>query len=185
MSRHNYTNPAFSQQDEYYRPPSAQPASSPARVHRSESSRSFHLNSQYNRSLRNIASTRSIQVTQKSNTGLNCSHHQQHQPPKPGPKPMHGLSAIPTPQGSRYGSVSDVQSQSSSGRYALVPVEELGNNNKGRYAVLPAQAASRFVKSQENLDRFLDGEEEELPHNFSDQVNHFLIKLKVSSKMFS
>ena len=85
---------------------------------------------------------------------------------------MNGFSGIPTPQGSRYGSVSDVQSQSSSGRYALVPVEELGTNNNGRYAVLPAQTASRFVKSQENLDRFLDGEnnEDELPHNFSDQV---------------
>lgn len=126
---------------------------------------------------------------QRMNSGLslNCSHHQLHQPtlslpPRPGPKPsintriVEGNSALPKvppfPSGSRYGSISDVQNQSTSGRYALVPVEELNKSSQGRYAVLPAQTASRFVsKSQENLDRFVDAEDDgdELPHNYSDQ----------------
>jgi hypothetical protein len=79
----------------------------------------------------------------------------------------------PFPSGSRYGSISDVQNQSSSGRYALVPVEELNSNSQGRYAVLPAQTASKFIsKSQENLDRFVDeDDDDELPHNYSDQFS--------------
>lgn len=180
MSRHNYTNPAFCQDEAYARPPSAQQAptivkASPARVHRSESFRSFHSVASTNRSLRS--------GMQRMNSGLslNCSHHQLHQPtlslpPRPGPKPIstrivEGVASPPKvpayPVGSRYGSISDVQNPSSSGRYALVPVEELNKSREGRYAVLPSQAASRFVKSQENLDHFNDLEE--LPYNFSDQ----------------
>jgi hypothetical protein len=130
-----------------------------------------------------------------SGQSLNCSHHQQHQlplsvPPRPGPKPLSsrvvdGGNANAKPPhyqqpppastaGSRYGSITDVLNQSSlSGRYALVPVEELGSRNQGRYAVLPPRTASKFIsKSQENLDRFDDGTEDdgdELPHNYSDQ----------------
>lgn len=185
MSRHNYTNPAFCQDETYNRPPSAQPTqtivkSSPARVHRSESIRSFHSVASTNRSLR------SGMQGMNSGLSLNCSHHQLHQPlslpPRPGPKPsiatriVEGNAAPPKvppfPTGSRYGSITDVQNQSSSGRYALVPVEELNSSRKGRYAVVPAQTASRFVsKSQENLDRFVDPEDDgdELPHNYSDQ----------------
>lgn len=181
MSRHNYTNPAFCQDEVYQRAPSAQPTpanvkSSPARVHRSESIRSFHSVASTNRSLRS--------GMQRMNSGLNlsCSHHQLQQPalslpPRPGPKPIstrivEGNAAPPQlppfPVGSRYGSISDVQNQSTSGRYALVPVEELNLSSQGRYAVLPAQTASRFIsKSQENLDRF-DDCEDEMPFKFSD-----------------
>ena len=198
MSRHNYTNPAFCQ-EEYYRPPSVQPtlsiptSNSPARVHRSESIRSFHSVASTNRSLRS--------GMQRMNSGLslNCSHHQQHQPlslpPRPGPKPIatrvvEGIASPPKPKpppypaGSRYGSVADVQNQSTSGRYALVPVEELSSSNKGRYAVLPAQTASRFVKSQENLDRFMESESDgdELPHNYSDTAFSSLPPLISSPK---
>lgn len=184
MSRHNYTNPAFCQDEPFQRPAPTHPAPtivkhSPARVHRSESIRSFHSVASTNRSLRS--------GMQRMNSGLslNCSHHQLHQPtlslpPRPGPKPIstrvvEGNAAPPKvppfPVGSRYGSISDVQNQSSSGRYALVPVEELNKSSEGRYAVLPAQTASRFVsKSQENLDRTSEHDyEDELPHNFSDQ----------------
>lgn len=187
MSRFNYTNPAFSQdevQTTSTRPSSNQQTvakSSPARVHRSESIRSFHSVASTNRSLRS--------GMQRMNSGLslNCSHHQQHQqplslPPRPGPKPLsarvvEGNAAPkppPFPAGSRYGSISDIKNQSTSGRYALVPVEELSNSNQGRYAVLPPQTASKFVsKSQENLDRFVDPEDDgdELPHNYSDQFS--------------
>lgn len=195
MSRHNYTNPAFCQDEVLATTttnshPTVTAASlknnSPARVHRSESIRSFHSVASTNRSLRSGA-------IQRMNSGmsLNCSHHQQHSmplslPPRPGPKPRvvaDGNSNIKQQQqqplahqisttGSRYGSISDVQNQSVSGRYALVPVEELSSSNHGRYAVLPAQTASRFIsKSQENLDRFIDAEDDgdELPHNYSDQ----------------
>lgn len=186
MSRHNYTNPAFCQDEIYNRPPPVQAAivkHSPARVHRSESIRSFHSVASTNRSLRS--------EMQRMNSGLslNCSHHQLHQPPafslppRPGPKPIstriiEGNAAAPNvppyPNGSRYGSISDVQNQSTSGRYALVPVEDLNASNQGRYAVLPAQTASKYIsKSQENLDRFADPEEDndELPHNYSDQFS--------------
>lgn len=183
MSRHNYTNPAFCQDETYNRPPSRQATptivkNSPARVHRSESIRSFHSVASTNRSLRS--------GMQRMNSGLslNCSHHQLHQPPmlslppRPGPKPIsarvvEGNAAPPNvppyPIGSRYGSISDVQNQSTSGRYALVPVEELNTSSQGRYAVLPAQTASRFVKSQENLDRYVEQDEEDLPDNYSAQ----------------
>lgn len=181
MSRHNYTNPAFCQDETYNRPPPTQAAptitsNSPARVHRSESFRSFHSVASTNRSLR------SGMQRMNSGSSMNCSHHQLHQPlslpPRPGPKPIstrvvEGNSAPPKvppyPNGSRYGSISDVQqNQSSSGRYALVPVEELNKSTEGRYAVLPARTASRFVKSQENLDRFND-DDEDLNQNLSDQ----------------
>lgn len=181
MSRHNYTNPAFCQDETYNRPTPAIVKHSPARVHRSESIRSFHSVASTNRSLRS--------GMQRMNSGLslNCSHHQLHQPPplslppRPGPKPIstrivEGNAAPPNvppyPIGSRYGSISDVQNQSTSGRYALVPVEDLNESNQRRYAVLPAQTASKYIsKSQENLDRFVDsdGDGDELPHNYSDQ----------------
>lgn len=188
MSRHNYTNPAFCQDEATpINAPSitatAIVKNSPARVHRSESIRSFHSVASANRSLRS--------GMQRMNSGLslNCSHHQQHQqplsmpPPRPGPKPLssrivdggNARAPLPTPHqnaGSRYGSISDVQNQSTtSGRYALVPVEELSSNNQGRYAILPPRTASRFLsKSQENLDRFDDENDgDELPHNYSDQ----------------
>jgi hypothetical protein len=185
MSRHNYTNPAFCQDEPYQRPPPQAQVivkTSPARVHRSESIRSFHSVASTNRSLRS--------GMQRMNSGLslNCSHHQLHQtpptlslPPRPGPKPLStrvvegnaGPPKVPPyPIGSRYGSINDVQSHSSSGRYALVPVEELNKSTEGRYAVLPAQTASKFIsKSQENLDRFEDEEDNELPHNYSDQFS--------------
>ncbi|KAL7050527.1 hypothetical protein ACKWTF_004115 [Chironomus riparius] len=195
MSRHNYTNPAFCQDEvpsaatTISRPTivtAANMKNSPARVHRSESIRSFHSVASTNRSLR------SGNAMQRNNSGmsLNCSHHQQHSmplslPPRPGPKPIVSrIAAVDgnkqqqplahqiTTTSSRYGSISDVQNQSVSGRYALVPVEELSSGNQGRYAVLPPQTASRFIsKSQENLDRFIDAEDDgdELPHNYSDQ----------------
>jgi hypothetical protein len=187
MSRHNYTNPAFCQDEATpINAPSitatAIVKNSPARVHRSESIRSFHSVASANRSLRS--------GMQRMNSGLslNCSHHQQHQhqqqplslpPPRPGPKPLSsrivdgGNGRAPFPNtGSRYGSISDMQNQSTtSGRYALVPVEELNSNNHGRYAILPPRTASRYLsKSQENLDRFDDENDgDELPHNYSDQ----------------
>lgn len=193
MSRHNYTNPAFCQDEAT--PINVATATStsaavatvvknsPARVHRSESirSESFHSVASTNRSLRS--------GIQRMNSGLslNCSHHQQHQqpplslPPRPGPKPLSARvvegGSVTKPlaystAGSRYGSISDVKNQSTSmsGRYALVPVEELSSNNQGRYAVLPPRTASRFLsRSQENLDNFDDVGEDELPHNYSDQ----------------
>lgn len=168
MSRHNYTNPAF--EDETYSRPTSQAV---PLVHRSASIRSFH----------SVASRSGIQ-RMNSGQSLNCSHHQLHQtpllslPPRPGPKPIstrivEGNAAppqvLPYPTGSRYGSISDVQNQSTSGRYALVPVEDLNKSSQRRYAVLPEQAASRFVKSQENLDRYVEQDEEDSPHNYSAQ----------------
>ncbi|KAG5676382.1 hypothetical protein PVAND_006223 [Polypedilum vanderplanki] len=183
MSRHNYTNPAFCQDEAPVRTIQATPVmnvvkNSPARVHRSDSIRSFHSVASTNRSLRS--------GMQRMNSGLslNCSHHQQHSmplslPPRTAPKPISQRIVdggnVPVKQQqakiNNYGSISDVHNQSVSGRYALVPVEELSSQCKGRYAVLPPQTASRFIsKSQENLDTLMNTEDDdELPHNYSDQ----------------
>lgn len=126
MSRHNYTNPAFCQQSEFYQTTNSRSiTSSPAKVHRSESIRS--------------------NSTVRSTTGSQRIINYQ-QPPRLGPKPNNN----------RYEHLSSItQETSNSGRYALVPVEEIPNSNKGRYAVLPmSEIAPKFVKSQDNLDRY-------------------------------
>lgn len=125
MSRHNYTNPAFCQQSEFYQANSRSITTSPAKVHRSESIRS--------------------NSTVRSATGSQHIINYQ-QPPRLGPKPNNN----------RYEHLSSItQDTSNSGRYALVPVEEIPNSNKGRYAVLPmSEMVPKFVKSQDNLDRY-------------------------------
>lgn len=170
MSLHNYTNPAFFLDEAQSRSSTVQQApkivhTSPARVLRSESFRSFHSAASNNRSHR--------VGLQRVNSGsnLNCSHHQLHQQTVPlpsrlgHPKPistsiLEGVLTFPGENRSSY----DVYSQSS-GRYALVPVEELNKSSHAKF--MPPQTGSRFVKSQDNLDH-LDGLDE-LPYNFSDQ----------------
>jgi hypothetical protein len=188
-ARHDYTNPAFCQQEEnlFTTPkkkvvaannfdrivasaPSNKFAKSNAgnhltRIQRSESSRSFQQSAVRTKS-------------QSGTNGFRCGQSLRHisrsdypaLPPKPGPKPA-------STAGSRYGSVQSIDGsrQTSSGRYALVPVEELSRNNQGRYAVLPAQhaeslvALNRIVKSQDNLDQFGHKEAAGDKHNLSDQ----------------
>lgn len=157
MSRHNYTNPAFCQQSEFY-PNSSNsvPAKSPIKIYRSESVRSFKQ------------TTRVKQPVQ----------HFSPKPPKVGPKPQVNLS-------SRYPEKSiqsSYESTNVSGRqnnhsveYALVPLTEIPSSSKGRYACVPAddvrklqQTTTRFTRSQDDLDRFSS-----LPVNINDHDDSF------------
>lgn len=184
MSRHNYTNPAFCQQSEFF--PSNTNRNTPAQIHRSESTRSFQ------RSSSTLTMSTPPSKNAKIGNGIQrinsvSGYHQQQQqpgcvnvtPPRPGPKPSSRLNIQNA--GSRYGSVStiadDTKVNAHSGRYALVPVEELPTNKNGRYAVVPAQEAemirsgsTRFAKSQDNLDRYSSSPfSTDEPGNLSDQ----------------
>lgn len=154
MSRHNYTNPAFCQQSEFYPNTSASvPKKSPIKIYRSESVRSFKQ------------TTRNRQPEQNYPP----------KPPKVGPKPQVNLS-------SRYAestlknpyepvnSSGQTSKNSASVDYALVPLTEIPSANKGRYACIPAddirklhQNTTRFTRSQDDLDRYSS-----LPVNVND-----------------
>lgn len=142
MSRHNYTNPAFCQQSEFFTSPSSSspPTKKPpannatARAQRSESMRS---------------SVRSLQTT-KPNASCKqpavMMHRQQRElPPKPGPKPSSQR---------RQNAPKEFEG------YALVPLTELPRTSKGRYAVVPADEAKmmrstssvRLTRSRDHLD---------------------------------
>ncbi|XP_029719063.2 uncharacterized protein LOC115254076 isoform X2 [Aedes albopictus] len=180
MSRHNYTNPAFCQQSEFYptkltlQNGSKSAYNSPAKIQRSELTRS------YNR----ISST----LVRQNTFSCHGSDRKNALPPLPGPKPggarlIDQYSSNTSISGTRYGSVASAldtslssNKHSTSGRYALVPVEEIPTNDKGRYAVLPIEeslitaSTTRIVKSQENLDRFCSTSElNEDTANLSDQ----------------
>ncbi|CAD7082487.1 unnamed protein product [Hermetia illucens] len=152
MSRHNYTNPAFCQKSEFYNNSSSgrsqcieQERDNSVRIQRSESTRSFH------------AATRKgsgLPTTGRQQVRANYSQT----PPKPGPKPH---SAKNEQFGNRTGS----------GRYALVPVEELPSSNKGRYAIIPESERNllqRFSKSQDFLNRY-----DHLPVEDNDRATSF------------
>lgn len=158
MSNHNYTNPAFCQQSELtpsaiYQSVSKSAFNSPAKIHRSELTRSF------NRISSSVIRQNSFAchgVERSSNRFL---------PSSPGPATADQYVSNTSISGARYGSVSSaldtsINSKKSSGRYALVPVEEIPVNDKGRYAILPIEhntinvPPARVVKSQENLDRY-------------------------------
>ncbi|KAM8706643.1 hypothetical protein ACLKA7_010843 [Drosophila subpalustris] len=152
MSMHNYTNPAFCQNSEFYPVPSS---------NRVESiyNRSLQLNFQAGQvvpppcrdpregplRMQRSMSTRSVTRKQyhQQQQQLQLQHQQQQQQ----------------------------QQQSQSGRYALVPLEELGAVGS-RYAIVPGQAAQRLARSQDNLDRYgsrhgLQSDEE--PHSFHEE----------------
>lgn len=155
MSQHNYTNPAFCQQSEFYPTPSSSVVhnqSMPshrhhqhgARVHRSISMRSVNHQKQRQPLPDQTQHTQFNQVT---------THTPTHRgPPRPGPKPKF---YDPIPHHQRTTS----RPQLAEG-FALVPLADLPNNDKGRYAFIPAQEAKllrstsvrRMAKSQDDLD---------------------------------
>lgn len=152
MSRHNYTNPAFCQQSEFYPNTSGSvPQKSPIKIYRSESVRSFK------------------QTTRTRQPERNYSP----KPPQIGPKPQVNLS-------SRYGeqpvnSSGQANKKAASVEYALVPLTEIPSANKGRYACIPAddirklhQNTTRFTRSQDDLDRYSS-----LPVNVNDHDDSF------------
>ncbi|XP_058452033.1 uncharacterized protein LOC131430828 isoform X2 [Malaya genurostris] len=160
MSRHNYTNPAFCQQSEFF-PEKKNSVStrsafiSPAKIQRSELTRSYN---------RISASTLVRQSSFACHGQEKLSRNVL--PPEPGPKPtepgIHGKYASSTSIiAPRYSSSSTALDTSigikqSIGQYALVPVEEISLNDKSKYAILPESLikSTRIIKSQDNLDRY-------------------------------
>lgn len=157
MSRHEYTNPAFCQQSEFY--PNA------------NGNKNAFIRAQRSASMRSDArNTRNI-IMHKPPTHSHQQQQQQKQqqqqqqkvqkiqqrelPPKPGPKP----SSNPN----QSTKVVHEQPNAFEG-FALVPLADLPQSSKGRYAVLPANEAhmirtsgsmSRLTKSQDDLDRIV------------------------------
>lgn len=160
MSRHNYTNPAFCQQNEFYEERGDGTvdiiSTTPSKMQRSESTRSFHKPT-------TVQGTRNVfQRVHSERHPKQLKFPQRELPPKPGPKPRI-VEGGPTVGNNvpRYGSITSIStSQSTIGKYALVPVEELTPRNTGRYAVVPESeiemiTAARIVKSQDHLDRIM------------------------------
>lgn len=148
MSRHNYTNPAFCQDSEFY---PVSNSSSPSvnknvfvRKQRSASMRSISRNAHNGPQMQ-------IQLRPAANQQQTQHRIQQRElPPKPGPKPQNVIKKMPEQK---------ITSPAMQEGYALVPLAELPRSSKGRYAVLPAnEARLRLSKSQDDLDR--------ISHNF-------------------
>lgn len=170
MSRHNYTNPAFCQQSEFYN--AQNKVVSPTKVHRSESMHSFQLpattrqQQQQQQQQQMAANRQAIQANPTQMNAIRMQRIQQRElPPKPGPKPP-SVQIKPTqatgvtPKKPQPAKVAEVTS-SNSGRYALVPVEDLPSTSQGRYAVLPVNDSqlmrsnsSMLCRSQDDLDRY-------------------------------
>lgn len=174
MSRHNYTNPAFCQQNEFYEERSDGTvdiiSTTPSKMHRSESTRSFHKPTALH-GPKNVFHRVNSERQPKQ-----LKYPQRELPPKPGPKPriIEGVSGSVNNLAQRYGSITSISTtQSTIGKYALVPVEELTPRNIGRYAVVPESeieimTSSRIVKSQDHLDRIVSSPVDELDrHNVS------------------
>ncbi|XP_060646474.1 putative uncharacterized protein DDB_G0271606 [Drosophila nasuta] len=166
MSKHNYTNPAFCQNSEFYPVPSSN-----ARVE-SIYNRSLQLN--FNAVSRNAASATATATATAS----------KYRDPREGPLRMQRSMSTRSVtrkqqlqlqhhhQQQQQQQLQQQPPQSSCGRYALVPLEELGGAASSRYAIVPGQAAQRLARSQDNLDRYssrhgLQSDEE--PHSFHEE----------------
>uniref|UniRef100_A0A1I8PL11 Uncharacterized protein n=1 Tax=Stomoxys calcitrans TaxID=35570 RepID=A0A1I8PL11_STOCA len=225
-TKHNYTNPAFCQNSEFYPVPSAAKNSNSALF--AAATKQEHVESIYNRSLQisfnnNAAtryngggdgsgplrmqrstSTRSVAmkrttVKQTDNASTYNSkpptihqqlHKQQQQYEQQQQQQQQQVQPAvpqrPLKQGPQLNrSLEPFETRSGSGRYALVPVEELSQDFNSRYAIVPGPTpppmmksrssssttlaqTRRYAKSQDDLDRYssqlqLDQDE---PHSF-------------------
>ncbi|XP_061394309.1 uncharacterized protein LOC133329864 [Musca vetustissima] len=171
-TKHNYTNPAFCQNSEFYPVPSAT-AERTANKENVESiyNRSLQINFNANATrydardsagplrMQRSMSTRSVAIkkTKTSEVTTPTIHQQLHRQQQ-----QHYERQQHHQQQQQY------QQRSGSGRYALVPVEELSADMNNRYAIVPGPPARRYAKSQDDLDRYssqiqLDQDE---PHSF-------------------
>lgn len=137
----HYTNPAFCLQSELYTPPT--------KLQKSDSV--------------NIAT-----VFQGNSPGVHQNAQRPFIPPKPGPKPLSLATSkafgsielinttrpTPTVVTSSSPMRGRNQTPNSSGRFALVPIEELSRNDKNRYAVVPVQKA-KILASREALNTWV------------------------------
>ncbi|XP_017131447.1 GATA zinc finger domain-containing protein 10 [Drosophila elegans] len=177
MSQHNYTNPAFCQNSEFYPVPS--------------SNSSSRVESIYNRSLQmnfGAAAPRSghatptrdpregplrMQRSMSTRSVTRKQHQQQQHQQQQQQQQQHQQQQQQQQQHqAKQQQYQPNQQPSSSGRYALVPLEELNSSRASRYAIVPGQAAQRLARSQDNLDRYSSRHglhEEEEPHSFHEE----------------
>lgn len=182
MSNHNYTNPAFCQNSEFYPVPSANKENVEAIYNRSlqlnfnSNAKQYELRDGPLRMQRST-STRSMAVKR---------YRMEATPPSVHSSPQHFVQQQFLHQAKDQNSNQVNESLGNrlgSGRYALVPVEELPNDQNNRYAIVPGPplstathcisptpfaTARRFTKSQDNLDRYTSKSqlEPEEPHSF-------------------
>ena len=169
MSKHNYTNPAFCQNSEFYPIPSANKENIESIYNRSlqvnfnTSSLSHYDAREGPLRMQRSVSTRSVAIKRNLNECTPASNYpQQRQQTQP--------RRSTTSQNS-------FESRCGSGRFALVPVEDLTPTHNKRYAIVPGSTLSssvlqnsrRYARSQDDLDRYasqtqLDRAEE--PHSF-------------------
>ncbi|XP_073817114.1 sanpodo [Musca autumnalis] len=222
-TKHNYTNPAFCQNSEFYPVPSAAAATANKENVESIYNRSLQINFNANATrydardsagplrIQRSMSTRSVAV-KKTKTDPTTTptihqqlhrqqqqhyerqqHHHQHQQQPPPPPPQQQQKTLRPANLNR--TAEPFEMRSGSGRYALVPVEELSTDMNNRYAIVPGPAAlqsinnltntsnnnvngghqasplvatRRYAKSQDDLDRYssqLQLEQDE-PHSF-------------------
>ncbi|XP_017076370.1 probable basic-leucine zipper transcription factor R [Drosophila eugracilis] len=163
MSQHNYTNPAFCQNSEFYPVPSS-------------NSSSRGVDSIYNRSLQmsfGAAAPRSGHATPTRDPREGPLRMQRSMSTRSVTRKQHQQQQQQQQQQLQHqAKQQQYQQQSSSGRYALVPLEELNSSRASRYAIVPGQAAQRLARSQDNLDRYSSRHglhEEEEPHSFHEE----------------
>lgn len=193
MSQHNYTNPAFCQSSEFYPVPSAKssvsnhahtdaaivtesiynrslnlnfnalqsncrnPREGPLRIQRSMSTRSFV--SQANATMRKTPMPNSHQQQQQRTSQQDCNNKKY------------------TAVNLQFTTAAAFEPRSGSGRYALVPVEELSGSGNKRYAIVPGSSlmtTKRYTKSQDDLDRYAESRErlqsDDEPHSFHEDT---------------
>jgi len=168
MSQHNYTNPAFCQNSEFYPVPSG-------------NSSSRGVESIYNRSLqinfgaappRTPRDPREGPLRMQRSMSTRSVTRKQHQQQQQHVQQQHLQQQHQQQQHQPHQLNQPIQKPSSSGRYALVPLEELNSSRASRYAIVPGQAAQRLARSQDDLDRYSSRhglQEEEEPHSFHEE----------------
>ncbi|XP_075148856.1 sanpodo [Haematobia irritans] len=223
-TKHNYTNPAFCQNSEFYPVPSANKAVA-AKTTTNPYGQKEPVEAIYNRSLqinfngnattrydsrdgngplrmqrsmstRSVATKRTTTTAAANKTEQNIPtihqqlhrQQQQHYERQQQQQQQSTVPQRPLKQGNHTHVVEPFEMRSGSGRYALVPVEELSTDLNSRYAIVPGPASlgptptksqdsrsysslattRRYAKSQDDLDRYssqlqLDPDE---PHSF-------------------
>uniref|UniRef100_A0A1A9WN32 Sanpodo n=1 Tax=Glossina brevipalpis TaxID=37001 RepID=A0A1A9WN32_9MUSC len=172
MSRHNYTNPAFCQKSEYFSSPPAK--------------RNGHIDDIYNRSLQsnyNIKANKALPDScdgplriQRSMSTRSVLRHKAvsfNNPPK---RDQQQKVTIASSGFASNSTVASFDRRGGSGRYAIVPVEELPTNNNQNYAIISDPNSldfcldGRYAKSEDNLENLnsqtqINPEDRE-PHSF-------------------
>ncbi|XP_065371277.1 uncharacterized protein spdo [Calliphora vicina] len=193
MSKHNYTNPAFCQNSEFYPVPSANKENVESIYNRSlqmnfnsnttrYDPREGPLRMQRSMSTRSVAIKKSMVETTPAVHQHRLQQQQQLQEKQHSQYIQQQPARSIRPQSANHLNET-FENRSGSGRYALVPVEELPSNQNNRYAIVPGPpmptinnrnsptplvATRRYAKSQDDLDRYSSQVqlEPEEPHSF-------------------